>query len=114
MKASTSGQAASPTNNWKYAELLEFILPHMKNLKRTGNVSINNNNTLASTQSQNNSPGTSIESQNTLPSTSNESQNILPGSSTDMQTTEIFEEILNDDDESTSEPPKIKKKKSCR
>ncbi|XP_045762993.1 uncharacterized protein LOC123865802 [Maniola jurtina] len=102
MKASTSGQAASPANNWKYAELLEFLLPHMKNRKRTGNVSINDKNTLASTstQSQNTLPGTSIESQNTLPSTSTESQS-----------TEIFEEIPNDDDENTSEPPRIKKKK---
>ncbi|KOB67404.1 Bm8 interacting protein 2d-2 [Operophtera brumata] len=100
MKASTSGQAASPANNWKYAELLEFLLPHMKNRKRTGNVSINDKNTLASTstQSQNTLPGTSIESQNTLPSTSTESQS-----------TEIFEEIPND--ENTSERPRIKKRK---
>ncbi|XP_072933169.1 uncharacterized protein [Epargyreus clarus] len=124
MKASTSGQAASPTNNWKYAELLEFLLPHMKNHKRTDNVLINNKNTLASTSTQSQSillgastdnqntlPGTSIESQNTLPSTSTESQSILPGASTHNRSTEIFEEIPNDDDENTSEAPRIKKRK---
>lgn len=36
-KANTSGQAATPTNTWKYATLLEFLLPYMKNRKRTGN-----------------------------------------------------------------------------
>lgn len=62
MKASTSVTtsavscllrlAASPANNWKYAELLEFLLPHMKNRKRTGNVLINDKNTLPSTSTE--------------------------------------------------------------
>lgn len=37
MKASTSGQAAPPENIWKYATELEFLLPYMRNRKRTGN-----------------------------------------------------------------------------
>ncbi|XP_046970848.1 uncharacterized protein LOC124537930 [Vanessa cardui] len=46
IKNSTSGQAASPTNTWKYASLLEFLLPYMKNRPRSGNVNeIQNNKT---------------------------------------------------------------------
>lgn len=46
-----------------------------------------------------------------MASTSTQSQNTLPSTSTESQSTEIFEEIPNDDDENTSEPPRIKKRK---
>lgn len=104
MKASKSGQSASLTkNNGKYAaELLEFLLPYMKNRKRTGNTSANN--------------------QNTLPSTSSKSQSILPCTSTENQRNEILEETQhhenaqfihsqNDDSNLTTEQPRQKKKR---
>lgn len=79
---------------------LEFHLPYTKNRKRSGNVSVNN--------------------QNTLPSTSTESQSMLSGSST--ENTEILEETQNDehaqfiesqydDSNLTSEHPRQKKRK---
>lgn len=36
-KSSRSGQAASTENTWKYAQLMEFLLPHMKNRPTSGN-----------------------------------------------------------------------------
>ncbi|XP_035433921.2 uncharacterized protein LOC118265227 [Spodoptera frugiperda] len=94
------------TNNWKYAEYLKFLVPYIKNRKRTGNASINNQNTWANTakQSQNTWANTSTQSQNTLPGTSTSvCQSILPDASTDTH--------IDDDDGSASEPPRMKKRK---
>lgn len=45
MKSFTSGQAAPLINVWKYASLLEFLLPYMKNRTRSGNINVTQNNT---------------------------------------------------------------------
>ncbi|KAH9628691.1 hypothetical protein HF086_008632 [Spodoptera exigua] len=37
VKSSRSGQAVSTENTWKYAQLMEFLLPHMKNRPTSGN-----------------------------------------------------------------------------
>lgn len=38
MKATRSGQAATNLNTWRYAELMEFLLPYMKNRSRSTNL----------------------------------------------------------------------------
>lgn len=38
MKATRSGQAAINVNTWRYAELMEFLLPYMKNRSRSTNL----------------------------------------------------------------------------
>lgn len=42
----------SHSKGWKYAEFLEFLLPYIKNRKRTGNISVSNQNTLASSSTE--------------------------------------------------------------
>lgn len=37
-KSGKTGQAATNTNKWKYAEIMEFLLPYMKNRERSTNM----------------------------------------------------------------------------
>lgn len=63
--------------NWKYDKFLKFLLPYIKNRKRTGTVSVSN--------------------QNTLPSTLTKSQRILPGTLTENENIENSEETQHDE-----------------
>lgn len=45
MKTTTSGQAAKNSNTWKYAEVMEFLLPYMK--KRTKSTNLNSEKKLS-------------------------------------------------------------------
>lgn len=42
MKTTRSGQAATNSNTWKYAEVMEFLLPYMKNRSRSTNFNSTN------------------------------------------------------------------------
>lgn len=42
MNTTRSGQAATNINTWKYAELMEFLLPYMKNRNRSTNLNTTN------------------------------------------------------------------------
>lgn len=42
MKTTRSGQAATNINTWRYAEVMEFLLPYMKNRSRSTNLSSTN------------------------------------------------------------------------
>lgn len=73
MKTCTSGQAAPPKNNWKYANLLEFLLPYMKNRPRSGNANESQNNAtnnpveVGMTNERQDTTNTSMEVQNAMP-----------------------------------------------
>ncbi|XP_028177679.1 uncharacterized protein LOC114365344 [Ostrinia furnacalis] len=91
IKTDTSGQSAiPPKNHWKYADNLEFLLPHMRNRKRTLNLSVSYQKTLASTSTELTSHLPVTSTQNTLLGTSTERES-MPGTST--QDTEVLEEF---------------------
>ncbi|XP_039763793.1 uncharacterized protein LOC120636398 [Pararge aegeria] len=59
-KSGKTGQAASSVNTWKYAQIMEFLIPYMKNRERSTNLTnsqpTQNTNTEQSTQDSGNEP----------------------------------------------------------
>ncbi|CAH0702695.1 unnamed protein product [Spodoptera exigua] len=65
VRALANGQDTALNNKWKYADIMEFLLPHMKTRKRRRNL------TMSSDENKESSPSPSDSFLETQPSTSN-------------------------------------------